>query len=169
MARSSGLKSTYKRHGTLNLFAALEVATGQVKTAITQLKRREEFLQFMGQVVAESPAEQELHVILDNYCTPGCSSIRTLIIDRDTQLASHWSHPLGVGHGDQSTEPTQQGVWSDGSGDLAKASSADELGFASKPDSLSIGKALGFAAQLFEENPILSLQELGQMIQVFRG
>jgi len=63
------LKSTYKRHGTLNLFAALEVATGQVKTAITQLKRREEFLQFMDQVVAESPAEQELHVILDNYCT----------------------------------------------------------------------------------------------------
>ncbi len=63
------LKSTYKRHGTLNLFAALEVATGQVKTAITQLKRREEFLQFMDQVVAESPAEQKLHVILDNYCT----------------------------------------------------------------------------------------------------
>ena len=63
------LKSSYKRHGTLNLFAALEVATGQVKTAITQLKRREEFLQFMDQVVAESPAEQELHVILDNYCT----------------------------------------------------------------------------------------------------
>src|SRR5215468_8772853 len=42
-----GLKSTYKRHGTLNLFAALEVATGEVKTAITPLKRREEFLQFM--------------------------------------------------------------------------------------------------------------------------
>jgi len=64
-----GLKSTYKRHGTLNLFAALEVATGQVKTAITQLKRREEFLQFMDQVVAEAPPAQELHVILDNYCT----------------------------------------------------------------------------------------------------
>lgn len=64
-----GLKSTYKRHGTLNLFAALEVATGQVKTAITQLKRREEFLQFMDQIVAETPADQELHVILDNYCT----------------------------------------------------------------------------------------------------
>ena len=64
-----GLKSTYKRHGTLNLFAALEVATGEVKTAITQLKRREEFLQFMDQIVAETPAGQELHVILDNYCT----------------------------------------------------------------------------------------------------
>jgi len=64
-----GYKSTYKRNGTLNLFAALEIATGQVKTAITQLKRREEFLQFMDQIVAEAPDDQELHVILDNYCT----------------------------------------------------------------------------------------------------
>jgi len=64
-----GLKSTYKRHGTLNLFAALDVATGQIKTSKTTLKRREEFLQFMDQVVADSPPEAELHVILDNYCT----------------------------------------------------------------------------------------------------
>ena len=62
-------KSTYKRHGTLNLFAALEVATGEVKTAFTQRKRREEFLQFMDQIVEETLPEQELHVILDNYCT----------------------------------------------------------------------------------------------------
>jgi transposase len=62
-------KSTYKRHGTLNLFAALEVATGQVKTAITQFKRREQFLQFMDQVVAETPGDQEWHVVLDNYST----------------------------------------------------------------------------------------------------
>lgn len=62
-------QSTYKRHGTLNLFAALKVATGEVQTAITQLKRREEFLQFMDQVVAESSPDEELHVILDNYCT----------------------------------------------------------------------------------------------------
>lgn len=64
-----GYKSTYKRHGTLNLFAALAVATGQVKTAITQQKRRQEFLQFMDQIVAETGPDQELHVILDNYCT----------------------------------------------------------------------------------------------------
>ena len=64
-----GFKSTYKRHGTLNLFAALQVATGQVNTATTTLKRREEFLQFMDSIVAESPSDRELHVILDNYCT----------------------------------------------------------------------------------------------------
>jgi len=64
-----GLKSTYKRHGTLNLFAALDVATGLIKTQKTTLKRREEFLLFMDQVVADHPPEKELHVILDNYCT----------------------------------------------------------------------------------------------------
>jgi len=39
-----GCKSTYKRHGTLNLFAALQVATGLIQTSTTTLKRREEFL-----------------------------------------------------------------------------------------------------------------------------
>ena len=64
-----GCKSTYKRHGTLNLFAALQVATGEIKTSKTTLKRRAEFLQFMDQIVADAPSDRELHVILDNYCT----------------------------------------------------------------------------------------------------
>jgi transposase len=64
-----GFKRTYKRHGTLNLFAALRVATGEIKTATTTLKRRAEFLQFMDQIVAEAPAGREIHAILDNYCT----------------------------------------------------------------------------------------------------
>jgi len=64
-----GCKSTYKRHGTLNLFAALQVATGLIQTNTTTLKRREEFLQFMDQIVADAPADRQLHVILDNYCT----------------------------------------------------------------------------------------------------
>ena len=63
-----GFKSTYKRHGTLNLFAALEVATGAVRTRITHKKRRIEFLEFMDQVLSDLPAAKEIHVILDNYC-----------------------------------------------------------------------------------------------------
>jgi len=47
-------KSTYKRHGALNLCAALRVATGEVKTAFTLRKRRKEFLQFMDQIVEET-------------------------------------------------------------------------------------------------------------------
>ena len=63
-----GMKSTYKRHGTLNLFAALEVATGAIRSQITAQKRRVEFLEFMDQVVCDYPADKDIHVILDNYC-----------------------------------------------------------------------------------------------------
>lgn len=63
------LKSTYKRHGTLNLFAALEVGTGQVRTKFTDYKKREDFLSFLDGIMADQPQDKEIHVILDNYAT----------------------------------------------------------------------------------------------------
>ena len=64
-----GLKSTYKRHGTVNLFAALEVATGVIRGKTTQTKKRADFQAFMDDVVAEQAAERQIHVILDNLNT----------------------------------------------------------------------------------------------------
>jgi transposase len=63
------MKSTYKRNGTLNLFAALEIASGQVYAQTSERKKREDFRRFLDGVVAELPTEKEIHVILDNYCT----------------------------------------------------------------------------------------------------
>ncbi len=63
------LKSTYKRHGTLNLFAALEVGTGQVQTKITEYKKREDFRAFLDGVLMDQAPDKEIHVILDNYST----------------------------------------------------------------------------------------------------
>lgn len=63
------LKSTYKRHGTLNLFAALEVGTGQVHAKFTEYKKREDFRSFLDGVLADQPQDKEIHVILDNYST----------------------------------------------------------------------------------------------------
>jgi transposase len=63
------MKSTYKRNGTLNLFAALEIASGQVYAQTTEQKKREDFRRFLDAVVAELPPDKEIHVILDNYCT----------------------------------------------------------------------------------------------------
>jgi len=60
-----GLKSTYKRHGTLNLFAALNVATGVVKSKTTDEKKRKDFQSFLEEVVSDVPKEQEVHVILE--------------------------------------------------------------------------------------------------------
>jgi transposase len=63
------MKNTYKRNGTLNLFAALEIATGQIHAQTTEQKKREDFRGFLDGVVAELPSDREIHVILDNYST----------------------------------------------------------------------------------------------------
>ncbi len=62
-------KSTYKRQGTLNLFAALEVSTGKIQGKVTETKKRADFQSFMDEIVTEYSPDQEMHVILDNYCT----------------------------------------------------------------------------------------------------
>ena len=64
-----GMKSTYKRHGTINLFAALNVATGVIRSKTTESKKRLDFQSFMDEVVADVPPSREVHVILDNYAT----------------------------------------------------------------------------------------------------
>jgi transposase len=64
-----GLQSTYKRHGTINLFAALDVATGIVKSKTTIEKKRPDFQSFMDDIVTTVANDKEIHVILDNYCT----------------------------------------------------------------------------------------------------
>jgi transposase len=56
----------YARHGVTCLFAALNVATGQVTDACYPKHRHQEFLRFLKKVAAVYPAT-ELHVICDNY------------------------------------------------------------------------------------------------------
>lgn len=62
-------QSTYKRHGTLNLFAALEVATGNIQGKVTPEKKRTDFQAFLDDVVKEYSSDQEIHVVLDNDST----------------------------------------------------------------------------------------------------
>lgn len=64
-----GQTSTYRRHGTTTLFAALNVRDGRVKVRHSQRRRRREFLAFMNEVVAEYPPDLPIHVILDNLST----------------------------------------------------------------------------------------------------
>src|ERR1022692_4428531 len=52
----------------------------------------------------------------------------------------------------------KQGIGSDKGGPSPQAASADELGFARQPDALGVGEALGFATELFQENPVFFLE-----------
>jgi transposase len=59
----------YYRHGTLTLFAALEVVTGRIISDTKAKHRSSEFLSFLRQVEKQVPAGLEVHAILDNYAT----------------------------------------------------------------------------------------------------
>jgi len=59
----------YYRHGTLSLYAALNTKTGEVLGQTAPRHTSEEFVAFLGEVVASQPRGREVHVILDNLST----------------------------------------------------------------------------------------------------
>jgi len=65
----------YKRHGVVDLYAALEIATGQVTHRLSARHTAADFLAFMRKVVRAYP-RRALHVILDNSSTHGTPEVK---------------------------------------------------------------------------------------------
>jgi transposase len=65
----------YKRHGVVDLYAALEIATGNVTHRVTDSHTGADFLAFMKTVVRRYP-KRELHVVLDNSSTHGTPDVK---------------------------------------------------------------------------------------------
>jgi len=66
----------YIRHGTTNLYAALDVASGNVLTSLTARHRAEEFRRFLAQIDRAVPAELAVHVVVDNNSTHKTPTIK---------------------------------------------------------------------------------------------
>jgi len=56
----------YVRHGTLSLYAALEVHTGHVEGMTAARHTSEAFVSFLDRVLATGPKKREIHIICDN-------------------------------------------------------------------------------------------------------
>jgi transposase len=59
----------YVRHGITTLFAALDVATGEIYGSIHRRHRAVEFKKFLAKLDKEVPADLDVHLICDNYVT----------------------------------------------------------------------------------------------------
>ena len=59
----------YLRHGITSLFAALDVATGEIYGSIHRRHRAAEFKKFLAKLDQQIPAELDVHLICDNYAT----------------------------------------------------------------------------------------------------
>lgn len=56
----------YMRHGTLSLYAALNVGTGEVEGMTAARHTTRDFLTFLDRVIATQPVRREIHLIADN-------------------------------------------------------------------------------------------------------
>jgi len=64
-----GVTHDYIRHGTTTLFAALDIATGNVLTRCKRRHRHQEYLDFLKHVDENVPQELDIHLVVDNYST----------------------------------------------------------------------------------------------------
>ena len=70
----------YRRYGTTNLYAALDVASGKVIAELTERHRAEEFRRFLNLIERSVPADLEVHVIVDNSSTHKTPTIRRWLL-----------------------------------------------------------------------------------------
>ncbi|MGH3923738.1 MAG: IS630 family transposase, partial [Pseudonocardiaceae bacterium] len=80
----------YVRSGTTTLFAALDVATGQVIGSLHRRRRAIEFKKFLIKIDNEVPAELDVHLICDNLSTHKTPAI-TAWLDAHPRFHMHFT------------------------------------------------------------------------------
>ena len=74
--QSARATATYARHGTTNLFAALDIKTGNVIGECYPLKRAAEFQRFLSRIEQQVPEALAVHLVVDNSSIHNTPSIR---------------------------------------------------------------------------------------------
>ena len=69
MGYLEGVTHHYVRNGTTTLFAALDIATGEVIHKCKPRHRHQEFMSFLRHIDANVPKDLDIHLIVDNYAT----------------------------------------------------------------------------------------------------
>ena len=107
----------YKRHGTANLFAAINVATGEVIGRITRCHRATELRKFLAQIDRATPPELALHLIVDNSSTHTTEAIRDFLAAHPrfhlhfTPTSASWLNAVETWFGQLERRALRRGVF----------------------------------------------------------
>jgi transposase len=77
-------------NGTTNLYAALDVASGQVISEMTPRHRAEEFRRFLNLIDKTVPPGLDVHIVLDNPSTHKTPTIRRWLV-RHPRFTFHYT------------------------------------------------------------------------------
>jgi transposase len=98
--RAGTITHDYQRHGTIDLFAAMNVATGEVLTGFQKRHAGADVLTFFQQIDASVPRGLAVHVVLDNLSAHSAPEITRWLAHRDrrrwhlhfTPTSSSWTN-----------------------------------------------------------------------------
>ena len=80
----------YVRNGTTNLYAALDLASGNAIADMSPRHRAEEFRRFLNLIDANVPAHLDVHVVLDNSSTHKTPAIQRWLV-RHPRFTLHFT------------------------------------------------------------------------------
>ena len=109
----------YKRHGTANLFAALDTGTGEVTGRCFPRHRTREFPGFMDVIAARYPS-REIHVVLDNLSAHSGTEVdKWLSRHRNfrfhfTPVGSSWLNQVEIWFGIITRQAIRRGTFGSG-------------------------------------------------------
>ena len=139
----------YKRNGTLSLFAALEVATGQVTNQTRERHTGDDFLAFL-RLLARTYRTGEVHVVLDNVSTHKTPVVRAWLEERPritfhfTPTSASWMNQVETWFGILTRQAIRRGTfrsvkeliarievftagWNEGASPFAWVKTADQI------------------------------------------
>jgi len=71
----------YYRHGTLSLYAALDVKTGKVQGKTAKRHTSSEFIVFLSELVSRARWAKEIHIVLDNLSAHKTKAVEEFLAD----------------------------------------------------------------------------------------
>src|SRR6185436_8657506 len=71
----------YYRHGTLSLYAALDVKTGKVEGKTARRHTSSEFIDFLTEVIGKAKWAREIHIVLDNLSAHKTKAVEEFLQD----------------------------------------------------------------------------------------
>ena len=107
----------YTRHGTTNLYAAMNIATGEVIGRVTRRHRAKEFIDFLRQVERAVPKHLDLHIILDNSSTHKTKEVQQFLAKHPrmilhfTPTSASWLNAVESWFGQLTRRALQRGVF----------------------------------------------------------
>lgn len=108
----------YYRHGTLSLYAALDVKTGKVDGKTAQRHTSAEFISFLADLVEKTKWAREIHIVLDNLSAHKTKAVEQFLQDHPkvqfhfTPTYSSWLNQVELWFGKIQRDVIARGVFS---------------------------------------------------------